>query len=139
MRVVIYLDSENWFKASVEFETEEFSRLGSVVTNLGYSDWATTDTPTPKSIWYRLSRRGGDFLIESSIGKNNFKQMRIFHLHSLGETTKEMGKLNPPEKPEKTIRFGIYACSPLDSSFNAIFEAFKFEGCKWLEIGRAHV
>ncbi len=56
--VVIYLDSENWFKASIEYETPTLSRLGSVVTNLGYSDWATTDIPTPTAIWYRLSRRG---------------------------------------------------------------------------------
>ena len=66
--LLIYLDSENWFKASIEYENEGFSRLGSVVTNLGYSDWATTDIPLPSQIWYRLSRRGPDFLIESSLG-----------------------------------------------------------------------
>ena len=38
---VMYLDSENWLKASVEYENEEFQHLGSVVTNNGYSDWAT--------------------------------------------------------------------------------------------------
>ena len=37
--VVMYLDSENWLKASIEYENEEFQHLGSVVTNLGYSDW----------------------------------------------------------------------------------------------------
>ena len=40
--VVLYLDSENWLKASVEFEDGQFQHLGSVVTNEGYSDWATT-------------------------------------------------------------------------------------------------
>ncbi|MVF57163.1 DUF1349 domain-containing protein, partial [Vibrio cholerae] len=40
--LIIYLDNENWFKASIEYENQSFSRLGSVVTNLGYSDWATT-------------------------------------------------------------------------------------------------
>ena len=35
--VVMYLDSENWLKASVEYENETFQHLGSVVTNLGYS------------------------------------------------------------------------------------------------------
>ena len=38
--VVMYLDSENWLKASIEYENEEFQHLGSVATNLGYSDWA---------------------------------------------------------------------------------------------------
>lgn len=41
--VVMYLDSENWLKASVEYENEEYQHLGSVVTNNGYSDWATTE------------------------------------------------------------------------------------------------
>ncbi|GAL27079.1 hypothetical protein JCM19239_1093 [Vibrio variabilis] len=76
--LIIYLDSDNWFKASIEYENESFSRLGSVVTNLGYSDWATTDIPLPSEIWYRLSRRGPDFLIESSLDGVHFKQMRIF-------------------------------------------------------------
>ena len=56
--VVLYLDSENWLKGSIEYENERFQHLGSVVTNHGYSDWATTEIPaTVKSMWYRLSRR----------------------------------------------------------------------------------
>ena len=31
--VVLYLDSENWLKASIEYENEQFQHLGSVVTN----------------------------------------------------------------------------------------------------------
>lgn len=77
--LIIYINSDNWFKASIEFETEDFSRLGSVVTNHGYSDWATTDISTSFTMWYRLNRRGADFLIESSPDGINFKQMRIFH------------------------------------------------------------
>ena len=30
--IVMYLDSENWLKASVEYENEQFQHLGSVVT-----------------------------------------------------------------------------------------------------------
>ena len=36
--IVMYLDSENWVKGSIEYENEQFQHLGSVVT--------TTDTPT---------------------------------------------------------------------------------------------
>ena len=129
--LIIYLDSENWFKASVEYENSKFSRLGSVVTNLGYSDWATTDVATPSEIWYRLSRRGPDFLIESSLDGVAFGQMRIFHLHQLGETTAEMGQQNPPVPAKQSIRFGVYACSPLDSSFTAVFDQFNLEPCRW--------
>ena len=34
--IVMYLDSENWLKASVEYENDEFQHLGSVATNNGY-------------------------------------------------------------------------------------------------------
>ena len=65
--IVMYLDSDNWLKASVEYENETFQHLGSVVTNHGYSDWATTAIPSDvKSMWYRLSRREDDYCIECS-------------------------------------------------------------------------
>ena len=31
------------FQTIIEYENEQYQRLGSVVTNRGYSDWATTD------------------------------------------------------------------------------------------------
>jgi regulation of enolase protein 1 (concanavalin A-like superfamily) len=130
--LVIYLDRNNWVKASVEYENEMSSRLGSVVTNHGYSDWATTDIPATTAMWYRLSRRGPDFLIESSTDGMDFRQMRIFHLHNLGETSAEMGGLNPPAPPERPVRFGLYACSPLNSSFEARFTNFRFDRDLWM-------
>ena len=60
--IVLYLDSDNWLKGSVEYENEEFQHLGSVVTNNGFSDWATTAIPANvKTMWYRLSRREDDY------------------------------------------------------------------------------
>lgn len=133
--LIIYLDIDNWFKASIEYENEKISRLGSVVTNNGYSDWATTDIPTTTAMWYRLSRRGPDFLIESSPNGMDFKQMRIFHLHCLGKTSAEMGRVNPPAPAERPIQFGLYACSPLNSSFEARFNNFKLDNCLWMAHG----
>lgn len=115
--IVLYLDSENWLKASVEYENEQFQHLGSVVTNHGYSDWATTELPANvKSMWYRLSRREDDFCIECSEDGVMFHQMRICHLH---------------EAKDK-IQFGIYACSPENSSFRAVFTNMEVTECKWL-------
>ncbi len=114
--VVMYLDSENWLKASVEFENSEFQHLGSVVTNGGYSDWATTEISADiKIMWYRLSRREDDFCIESSCDGVYFQQMRVCHL------AKAVGK----------ISFGIYACSPENSSFKAVFSDLSFGECMW--------
>lgn len=115
--VVVYLDSDNWLKGSIEYENENFQHLGSVVTNHGYSDWATTEIPSDvKSMWYRLSRRESDFCIECSEDGRVFHQMRICHLH----------------EAKDEIRFGIYACSPEDSSFRAVFTHMEITECKWL-------
>ena len=81
--IVLYLDSENWLKGSIEYENKKFQHLGSVVTNYGYSDWATTE---------------------------------IRHLHEGGNQ----------------IRFGVYACSPEESSFKAIFKNMQLTKCQWL-------
>lgn len=115
--VVLYLDGENWLKGSVEYENEEFQHLGSVVTNHGYSDWATTEiSAVIKTMWYRLSRREDDFCIECSGDGIVFHQMRVCHLH----------------EAKGAIRFGIYACSPEDSSFRAVFTNMELTECKWL-------
>ena len=116
--IVMYLDSENWLKASIEYENAQFQHLGSVVTNLGYSDWATTAIDASvKSMWYRLSRRQDDYCIECSADGQHFSQMRICHMHKGGGT----------------IRFGIYACSPEASSFKAMFTDLAMTECRWLQ------
>ena len=114
--IVLYLDSENWLKASVEQENGEISHLGSVVTNGGWSDWATTEIPaSQKAMWYRLSRREDDYRIECSLDGRRFSQMRVCHLAA----------------GSGTINFGIYACSPEDSSFTAVFTDFTLSDCCW--------
>ena len=114
--VVMYLDSENWLKGSIEYENEQFQHLGSVVTNQGYSDWATTAIDADiKSMWYRLSRREDDYCIECSRDGIHFTQMRVCHMFRV----------------DKKIAFGIYACSPEDSSFKAVFSHMQLMECQW--------
>lgn len=114
--IVMYLDSDNWLKASVEYENSSFQRLGSVVTNHGYSDWATTDIDASiKTMWYRFSRRKSDYCIEYSTDGSDFKQMRICHVwEGAGE-----------------IKFGLYACSPEESAFEAVFTNMEITECMW--------
>lgn len=115
--IIMYLDSENWIKASVEYENEQIQRLGSVVTNQGYSDWASVDVDASmKTMWFRFSRREDDFCVENSVDGIYFKQMRICHMFHAKEK----------------IPFGIYACSPEDSSFKAVFTEMELTECKWL-------
>nr|WP_321486023.1 DUF1349 domain-containing protein [uncultured Draconibacterium sp.] len=114
--VLCFFDDENWIKVSVEYENDAVRRLGSVATNLGYSDWASVDIPgSTTQMWYRLSRRGKDFFIESSEDGTQFQQMRMLHMH----------------KSKETARVGIYACSPMDSSFKAVFSEIKIGTCLW--------
>lgn len=114
--VVLYLDSENWIKGSVEYEDGVIQHLGSVVTNHGWSDWATTEIPADvRHMWYRLSRREDDYRIDCSEDGAHWRQMRVCHLHEgAGE-----------------VRVGVYACSPEDSLFTARFTDLELGPCAW--------
>ena len=115
--VVMYLDSENWIKGSVEYEDGVIQHLGSVVTNHGWSDWATTEIPADtRQMWYRLSRRADDYRIDCSEDGVDWQQMRVCHRHEGGGT----------------VRVGVYACSPEDSSFTARFSDLSMGPCAWL-------
>lgn len=104
--LIARIDAENWIKCSVEYEDERLSRLGSVVTNYGYSDWATQDISSEvRSLFYRLSRRGQDIRIEYALDGTEWHQTRIAHLH----------------KDARSLDVGIYACSPIGEAFECTF------------------
>lgn len=63
-------------------------------------------------MWYRLSRREEDYCIECSNDGIHFEQMRVCHLHE------GKGK----------IQFCIYACSPENPFFKAVFRDME---CQW--------
>lgn len=101
--VMARLDADNWIKASTEYETAEFSHLGSVVTSLGFSDWSTQEIPTkPNSkISYEMERKGATITIKASLDGGKYMQLRVCHLHK-----------NPEE-----LMVGVYACSPQREGF----------------------
>jgi regulation of enolase protein 1 (concanavalin A-like superfamily) len=100
--LLVRADSGAWVKCSAEFETPSHSRLGSVVTNHGYSDWATQDVAgTVTDVWYRLRRQGDDVFIDWSEEGADWRQMRVAHLHHC-----------PAE-----LLAGVYACSPTGPGF----------------------
>ena len=79
-------------------------------------EWATTELKAGISeIWYRLSRREDDFRLECSFDGHTFSQMRICHM----------------KKATGEVSFGVYACSPEDSSFTAHFSDFEITECMW--------
>lgn len=114
--LMIRIDAENWIKASTEYESEDCSRLGSVVTNLGYSDWATQDIPSSRrEMWYRISKNGQDFLIENSHDGEVWVQQRIAHLH----------------RPALRVQAGVYACSPIGRNFHCRFSLLTVAQNTW--------
>lgn len=48
-------------------------------------------------------------------GRTTFRQMRVCHMH----------------KATDAVSFGIYACSPEDSSFCATFSQMQLMPCQW--------
>ena len=64
---------------------------------------------------YRFSRRESDYCLECSVDGVTFKQMRICHMWEGADE----------------ITFGIYACSPEQSSFKAVFTNMEVTECKW--------
>ncbi len=129
--IIIWIDENNWIKASLEYENEDFSRLGAVVTNEGYSDWSTRDSPSLARFEFRVSRRGPDFMIEART-ESSWEQLRIAHLGALGETTSQTGSTPSAELPAGPgVGVGIYACSPGDSHFEATFKQWELSPTMW--------
>lgn len=94
-------DADCWFKCAVEFEPDAPSRLGSVVTNAGYSDWATQDVPSSfRSVAYDLDFQEGDLVAQWSEDGREYRQMRVAHLATSGP-----------------LLAGIYGCSPTGDGF----------------------
>ena len=107
--LLVRIDALNWIKLSSERESQDSSRLGSVVTNLGYSDWATTDVNgTEADIWYRVECRENDFHLYTSQDGADWHRLRIAHLHSR----------------QRPLNVGIYACSPKKGGFQCQFSDF---------------
>lgn len=97
------VDADNWIKCSAEYETPSLSRLGSVVTNLGFSDWASQDIPaSTEPMHYKLDRQGDDFRVSWSVDGHDWRQMRICHLHACSPA----------------VQVGVYACSPTGPGFD---------------------
>jgi len=115
--LLVRADADNWIKAGVEYEDEALSRLGAVVTNLGYSDWSTQNFSSAQTeLWHRISRRGDDFLIESSVDGQTWMQLRITHMHQIGAAP----------------AVGVYACSPLGRDFYCKFMSVSIDENRWL-------
>jgi regulation of enolase protein 1 (concanavalin A-like superfamily) len=113
--LMIYISPNCWLKTSVEYEPNEESRLGVVVTNNGYSDWSTQNFPDDcNEISLRIKRQGCDYIVEyQQMDKYDWIQIRIAHLHD--------------DKKAGAVKCGLYACSPKGEGYKAEFAYLKIE------------
>lgn len=110
--LLVWLSAECWLKTSIEFELEGPSRLGSVVTNGAWSDWATQDIPnSTREGRYRITRTAGDYIIQYCRADEQWTHLRMAHLHA--------------DDGSRPVRAGIYACSPKSGGFKATFRCLR--------------
>lgn len=107
--LMVRVGPSSWIKTSVEYESKGPSKLGAVVTNHGWSDWALQDFPPGRTeVRLRIRRKAQDFLVEWGRGaRKNWELLRIAHLHE--------GEGQPKQ-------CGLYACSPKGGGFRSEFE-----------------
>lgn len=112
--LLLWISASCWLKTSIEFEPDGPSRLGSVVTNAAWSDWATQDVPnTVREGRYRVTRDGADYLVESGGADGRWTQLRLARLHE--------------DDGVRPVRAGIYACSPKQAGFRATFRYLRID------------
>jgi regulation of enolase protein 1 (concanavalin A-like superfamily) len=110
--LLVRISKDCWLKTSIEFEGEHPSRLGSVVTNAGWSDWATQDIAgNVRNARYRITRHAGDYLVEHSNDGSSWTQIRLAHLHE--------------DDGMRGIFAGVYACSPKAAGYRATFRSLR--------------
>ena len=111
--LMVRLSPACWLKTSLEFEVGIPSKLGSVITHQGFSDWATQDfSGAHPELDFRIRREGDDYTVDCAPDGAHWSQIRFSHLAI-------------PGKP--AVQCGLYACSPIASGFVAEFDFLKIE------------
>lgn len=105
--IMLRTDANNWFKASIMYENDEYPMLATSLTNDGFSDLATIPLPRgTKHVWYRLKKRKGCYIASYSLDGSEFMQLRKFYLiHDADD-----------------VKVGAYICSPQRDDFEAVLK-----------------
>lgn len=107
--LMIRYDKANWFKVSLMSEDSSKPEIGHCLTAGGNSDWA--NLPLHNAVyqmWYKLVRRGSDFVAYYSLDGENFLRLRQFVL--MGEN----------------LKTGAYIASPQQNNFEVVLEEIVF-------------
>lgn len=113
--IIVYIDEENFAKLCVENELKCDNKLGSVVCKDKRSDWATQSIDDIDELYFRVSKRGINYLFEYSRDGVVYEQLRLFDLC----------------KQEK-VNIGVFGASPLGHGFKAEFTDISFSENQWI-------
>jgi regulation of enolase protein 1 (concanavalin A-like superfamily) len=134
----------DWIKTSIEYIPDGPSHLGSVVTNLGFSDWATQDfEPTGAGAGENPSTTGSGSSSGTGAATGATRAIRIdyeFRIRRLKSDYIVEARASPalpwsqirmahlhadPGTEGSEVEIGVYACSPLGEGLEARFADFK--------------
>lgn len=110
--IMVRADEQNWVKASILTESLQYPKLGSCVTNNGYTDWAAQNISKDiKEIWFKLKRQNGDYLLFYSEDGEKFCQIRLFNLY----------------QEDVEVKAGAYICAPKNEGYQAVLKGISIE------------
>ena len=110
--IMLRVDGENWFKASIMYQDEQNPMLATSLTHMGLSDLATLPLPRGvKRVWYRLRRRRGWYIASYSLDGTEYIQLRKFYLI----------------RDNDEIKIGAYLCAPQNDDFSAVLRGISLD------------
>lgn len=116
--ILVIADEDNWFKIAAQYHDEEKMYLCVVVNQHGYSDYSSVLIAADiKELHFRIDHLNEEFKVEYSYNGKHFRMMRFFHL----------------KNRTGMFKVGIYAASPLNTSFDAVFTDITIGDCLWDE------
>lgn len=109
--IMVRVDERNWFKASTMFQSSQSPEIGTCLTVQGYSDWAGTAlNNVPEHIFYKLERKGDDFVASFSFDGQKYTKLRQFYLRTV----------------EPEVKAGAYIAAPQNKPFEAVLDEIEF-------------
>jgi len=110
--IMVRIDERNWFKASLMSKNNNMPEIGSCLTVGGFSDWAGAPlVKMPHKIFFRLERKGDDFVCSYSFDAHKYVRLRQFYLRGI----------------EPEIKAGAYIAAPQNAPFEAVLDEIDFK------------
>lgn len=121
--LMIRFSKDVWVKTSLEYITNTLSKLGTVVTNRGYSDWSTQIMESKEiDLYFRVSRIAQNCYVDFSLDGDEWMQIRLAHLDIPCDSTISAGLFAcSPKGKDQTVRFDFLTIEELSSDPNEAY------------------